>query len=627
MKKREKGKKNEKENKSEPKKNTENKTEREKHGFWKILSNNFYMLKVAFQACPSRVISPFVREILMRFRGIFISVIFMEQIVKYIEEGADFRQTVPFLIFSVALMGLLGFFRLYDRNLNEPIGNQKLYEQLHMRMFDKAADVELSCYENPDFFNKYMKATAQIKSRANSVLWVVPALLVESLGTIYLLYKTMSIDKITIIFAIFPLISTYLFGAKMNSVKYDLYQKNLEAMRTEDYVIRSVYQREYAKELRLSNCFELLKDYFTKAVSEVVANTKKYGLKIGILNCMTDSINQVFVLAGSILYASVKLLYFKDIAVSDYIVLVNAINMIFQSMCGSAQYVTKIQDNSLYIQNIRDFMEYEPEISGSAVGKPVDKEQFDLRMENISYCYLGQEEPVLKGINISIGKKEKIALVGENGAGKTTLVKLLMRLYDPTEGRITLNGEDIRDYTVKEYRNLFGTVFQDYKVFALTIAENVMMDEVKEEDRERVRQALKDSGIYEKVQSLPKGMDSTLTMEYDREGVNLSGGEMQKIAIARVFARDCQIAILDEPSSALDPIAEYQVYESMLKACADKAVVFISHRLSSAVLADKVYMLEDGRVVEAGSHAELMEKNGKYAEMFRFQAEKYVEEV
>ena len=243
-------------------------------------------------------------------------------------------------------------------------------------------------------------------------------------------------------------------------------------------------------------------------------------------------------MAGSILYASVKLLYFKDIAVSDYIVLVNAINMIFQSMCGSAQYVTKIQDNSLYIQNIRDFMEYEPEISGSAVGKPVDKEQFDLRMENVSYCYLGQEEPVLKDINISIGKKEKIVLVGENGAGQTTL-----------------------------------------------------------------------------------------TMEYDREGVNLSGGEMQKIAIARVFARDCQIAILDEPSSVLDPIAEYQVYESMLKACADKAVVFISHRLSSAVLADKVYMLEDGRVVEAGSHAELMEKNGKYAEMFRFQAEKYVEEV
>lgn len=600
---------------------------KEKHGFKKILSNNFYMLGIAYKACPSRVIWSFLSRFLWRFREIFISIIFMEQVVKYIEEGVEFRETVPFLAFSVALMVLLGVLRMYYWDINEPIGNQKMYEQLHVRMYEKAADVELSCYENPDFFNKYMKAIAQIKTRAHSVLWALPEFSVGLLGTAYLLYKSMRIDKVTILFALFPLISTYLFGTKMNGVKYSLYQETMEAERKKDYVKRSVYQQEYAKELRLSNGFELLKNYFADAVHEVIENKKKYGIKIAILNCLTDSINQVVVLAGSVLYASVKLLYFKNIAVSDYIVLVNAINLIFWNMCDSAGYVAKIQDNSLYIQNIRDFMEYKPKISGSAKGASVEKEQIDLRMEGVSYSYVGHEEPVLKDVKLSIGKREKIALVGENGAGKTTLVKLLMRLYDPTEGRITLNGKDIREYTVKEYRDLFGTVFQDYRVLSLTVAENVLMGEVEEGDRERIRQALKDSGAYEKVQSLPKEIDTMLTRQYDPEGVELSGGEQQKIAIARVFAKDCEIAILDEPSSALDPIAEYRMYESMLKACADKAVIFISHRLSSAVLADRIYMLENGRIVESGSHTELMEKNGKYAQMFHFQAKNYVGEA
>lgn len=623
VKKDEKNKENEKN--KEDKKNK--KDESDKVTLGQAFKSSFYMLGLAFKACPGRVIGQFATRACEQLRGIFFNFIFWEFILGFIEREAPFYEAILFLIFSAIFLFVTHVEIFWFMDVVSPVGNQKMYENLHIRMYEKAADVELECFENPEFYNKYMKAANQIKGRAFSVLTHFSGLIGSLCALVYIFYKTIRIDPFAILFAVFSLLSSYFIGKKINQVNYELYQKNISEDRKKEYVKRTIYQQDYAKELRMSNGFFLMMYYFGDAVDAVIQNTKEYGLKAGILTCCSESCRQVFITAGAILYASLRLLYFKNLSISGYILLINAISSISGHFADDAECLRKVQDNHLYIQNIKEFFDYEPKLAQSQDGKPVDREELLLEMEHVSFSYFGQEKEVLKDISLSIRKKEKIVLVGENGAGKSTLVKLLMRLYDPTEGCLLLNRTDVREYKVQEYRDLFGTVFQDYKVLSLTAAENVLMRRMREEDRPVVEEALKNSGVYDKVMSLPYGMDTVLTKEFDPEGSVLSGGEYQKIAIARMFARDCEIAILDEPSSALDPIAEYQMYESMLKACKNKAVVFISHRLSSAVLADKIYMLEHGRIIEQGSHEELMKKNGKYAEMFRFQAENYVGEV
>jgi ATP-binding cassette subfamily B protein len=280
--------------------------------------------------------------------------------------------------------------------------------------------------------------------------------------------------------------------------------------------------------------------------------------------------------------------------------------------------IVKSKEHALYADKLMAFLAYRPKIIG---GGAMPETFRSLEIRGLCFSY-GKEE-ILSDVNLKIERGDKIALVGYNGAGKTTLIKLIMRLYDPTEGEILYNGRNIKEYDVEAYRKRIGAVFQDYKIFAATVAENVLADEYDESKRENVLSALSKSAFTDKLASMEKGIDTELTREFSKDGAELSGGEAQKIAIARVFARPCDILVMDEPSSALDPISEYELNRSILESAEDKTVIFISHRLSTTRHADRIYMFEKGKLTEQGSHDELMEMNGNYAYMFGLQAEKY----
>lgn len=282
----------------------------------------------------------------------------------------------------------------------------------------------------------------------------------------------------------------------------------------------------------------------------------------------------------------------------------------------------KMREISLYVDKMKSFLDIEPKIV-STENRPLLSKPAEIELRNVSFGYTEKDGYILRGINMKIDLNSKIAVVGYNGAGKTTLIKLIMRLYDPDEGEILLDGVNIKKYNVEEYRKKIGTVFQDFKIFAATVKENVLLDFAENGEDSEVISAIEKSGFRDRLETLSEGLETNLTTEFEENGVNLSGGEGQKLAVARVFYKNANLIILDEPSSALDPIAEYHLNRSMLTAAENKSVVFISHRLSATRIADRIYMLEKGRIVEEGSHRELLELNGKYAEMWKVQAGQY----
>jgi ATP-binding cassette subfamily B protein len=308
----------------------------------------------------------------------------------------------------------------------------------------------------------------------------------------------------------------------------------------------------------------------------------------------------------------------QSISFGDMIALYNATNNLSGNLSFVSSMVPELLTDALYINRLRMFLGYETKmINGS---QPIPETIGTIEFKGVSFAY--GDETVLNDISMTIQPGEKVAIVGYNGAGKTTLVKLLMRLYDPTKGEILLNGINIKEYDLASYRSIIGTVFQDYQIFASLLSENVSMDIDEGRDEQKIEALIKSGYITDSGEG-PGALSTPLTKEFDNDGVNLSGGESQKVAIARTFYKSADYLVFDEPSSALDPISESNVYESMRNASEGKTVVFISHRLSSTQMADRVYMFEGGRVIEEGSHGELIEKGGKYAEMFELQAERY----
>lgn len=310
------------------------------------------------------------------------------------------------------------------------------------------------------------------------------------------------------------------------------------------------------------------------------------------------------------------------ISYSNVAVMRGTANRMKNRMRTFSEVYPKMREISLYVDKMKNFLAIEPKVV-STENRPLPETPAEIELRHVSFGYNERDGYILNDISMKINPRGKIAIVGYNGAGKTTLIKLIMRLYDPDEGEILLNGVNIREYDVEEYRRKIGAVFQDFRIFAATVKENVLLNFAESGGDGEVLSALEKSGFLGRLETLPDGLSTSLTTEFEENGVNLSGGEGQKLAVARVFCKNAVLIILDEPSSALDPIAEYHLNHSMLTAAENKSVVFISHRLSATRLADRIYMLEKGRIIEEGSHEELLGFGGKYAQMWRAQAGQY----
>lgn len=556
------------------------------------------------------------------FFNIYLIKYIYECIESHVDFGKLFVMVSAFCIVHI-IIHLTSAFHSYCLKIAE----MKVYRHIFQKIIHRAKKVEITQYENPNFYDNFSRALDEALEQGTwgmlFTTWGVGAVC----GSIVAMLMLASVDVVLIVFAVPPVIGSLYFGIKESGEQFAARRDETVGKRKMEYAKRVFYEKKYAGELRLYPISKVLFGLHRDGYLDRYEQNKSHQRRIGIYRIIETLLFAGLVTLGSYLYISYRLKVSGSTAVAAYVAMIAAVGYVVDSINEAIQYFSQAGKLCMYMKNIKEFMECKVEEAVEDALLP-GNDMGEIVFDHISYHYQNSEQMIIRDLNLKIRQGEHIALVGENGAGKTTLMKLLMGLYPVSEGKILAGGTDIRTYEPSAYRDCFGTVFQDFQIFSLPLGENVLMKSPEtEEERQLVRDSLEKAQFGEVLEKMPQGIDTYLTKEFDENGFVCSGGQAQKIAIARVFAKNPQVVILDEPSSALDPIAEYNMYCNMMEASEGKTVFFISHRMSSARMADRILFLEHGTIVEEGTHQELMERDGRYASMFQLQAKNYQDEM
>ncbi len=436
-------------------------------------------------------------------------------------------------------------------------------------------------------------------------------------------YIIMSLHPIMILFILTVIAANTLIARRSAKLGYEYTTAMTRLSRRFNYIFRTMVDFKVGKDVRINGADSWLKSKFEKESEEYIRDHRAQQRRLLGINTLSDIIGliQTVVMYGYCGYLAIS----GGITVGSFTVFLGALTAFTGTFHEFVKRFPALGLLSKYIDDYREFLrcaEHEgKELETSDISAL--PEHCDIEFVNVSFKYPDTDRYVLKNINIKIKAGERLSIVGYNGAGKSTFIKLLCRFYKPTEGKILLGGVDISTYPLPEYRRRLAVVFQDYQLFYMSVRYNIVLN--LEEDPERVRKALAESGILEKIEGLENGIDTSYGRILYYHSRDFSGGETQKIACARAYYRDSPIVILDEPTSALDPVAETQLYGRFNEIIGDKTAVYISHRLASVKFCDSIAVFADGELVERGTHAELMKKNGIYADMFTKQAHYYIE--
>lgn len=559
----------------------------------------------------------------------FVDLLFYSAIVDELM-AKNFEFAKLLVIYMVSITGILGIVgQICSKKIN--VIKLTVNESSERMITAKAMELEYQQFECGETKERLQKIKNYIQGQGglDSTIEDMDKTLIHLFSTIFgfifmclLFVRNGSVSGVItcIIFIILMLVFTYLvyyISKNTEKAQVDMAEKNVHVNSVSQYVIMSSW--EHSEEARLANLHSILDHYFEgfmKVGDDFLEYGKIAGRNDGIIALCTCLFT--FVVYVYVAYEAMQ----GTISIGNIMLYAASITRCFVALSRVFSTLNMLVFRCEYLSDIDNFLN-EPNFAYEGT-LPIEKRsdnKYEIEFKNVSFHYPGSDKDVLKDVSLKFNIGEKMAMVGRNGAGKTTMVKLLCRLYTPSKGQILLNGIDIQKYDFKEYSKIFAPVFQDFGLLSIPLDENVYAD--MDKDEERLWDCLHKVGMDERVQGMDEKEHSLLYRD-NGEGVNLSGGEAQKVAIARAIYKDAPFIILDEPTAALDPVAESEIYENFNTLIEDKTALYISHRMSSCKFCDRIVVFKDGEIVESGNHKELLEHNGEYANLYNAQAQYYV---
>ena len=589
-----------------------------------------FMVSVAWKERPSLFVVYailFVAQLIQKVQLVILPRFLIDELM-LIVGGAPANQHLQNVVLYVAL--ICGSNLLANVMSNVAFQWRSVLEEWFNEYFEvllaeHTMQMDFEHTEDPDALDQLNRAKEGISWYSGGVVGVLNSVY-ALIGNITVLLGVSAIILITcpllLPVQILGLVLISMFNAKNNKIEIESYKDLAGINRIFGYFLFQLADFSYGKEIRLYDSAEMMlqkTDVESRKMAGVWTTMAEKQCKnawgMDVVNAARDGISYFYIGLLALL---------KKITVGDFSMCITSASELYRGMLGVVQGCQDIAKRCVYAHQFIKLLEYPVALEKG--DKKVTGEKHVIEFSHVSFKYPRSEQYVLKDINLKITSGEHLSVVGLNGAGKTTFIKLLCRLYDVTEGEILIDGINIKEYSEEEYRKLFAVVFQDFQLFAFSLRDNIALSDTARENE--VNRVLELSGFYEDAQKLPQGLDTMLYKSFDEKGTELSGGQQQKTAIARALYKNAPIVILDEPTAALDPVAEYDIYRSFDTLVGGKTAIYISHRLSSCKFCDKIAVFAENTIKEYGTHDELVDKkNGIYAELFAAQAQYYVEAV